>query len=411
MKKNIGIVTTWFERGAAYVSRQYMDTIKKTENVFIYVRGGEEYAQKNAEWALPNVTWGKKVAMPDSVATYVNPFDFKKWLAKNNIDIVFFNEQHYWQPVLLCNRLGLKTCTYVDYYTEQTIPLFGLFDILICNTKRHFEAFSWHKQAFYIPWGTQTDVFIPPEDKTSSPDGVIRFFHSAGMNPYRKGTDYVLRAFEMIIKEGIKNIQLILHLQTDLLSFFPELKETLTFLKQKKCLTLIKKTIQRPGLYHMGDVYVYPSRLDGIGLTLAEALSCGLPLVTPDNPPMNEFALSQGSELVKINRLFARNDGYYWPQCSIDIQDLVKKMKQFTRHPENMQQFSINARNYALEKLDWEKNSMGLRDILLNCDKLTPSEHLFKKATNFDNRKFTGITKIPWAFSLFVRLKRRFIKK
>lgn len=51
----IGIVTTWFERGAAYVSRQFMDILKSTDEVFIYARGGEAYAQGNPTWDLPNV--------------------------------------------------------------------------------------------------------------------------------------------------------------------------------------------------------------------------------------------------------------------------------------------------------------------------------------------------------------------
>ena len=57
---NIGIVTTWFERGAAYVSRQYMEVLQKTDEVFIYARGGEKYEVGNPKWDLPNVHWGKK---------------------------------------------------------------------------------------------------------------------------------------------------------------------------------------------------------------------------------------------------------------------------------------------------------------------------------------------------------------
>jgi hypothetical protein len=66
--------------------------------------------------------------------------------------------------------------------------------------------------------------------------------------------------------------------------------------------------------------------------------------------------------------------------------------------------------NYALEKLDWEKNSVELADILLKSRKLTSKEDLFKRATDFDNRKYTGITKMPGLFSAFVRLKRLFLK-
>ena len=57
---NIGIVTTWFERGASQVSRQYRDLLNKKNNVFIYARGGEKYERNNPIWDTQDVTWGKK---------------------------------------------------------------------------------------------------------------------------------------------------------------------------------------------------------------------------------------------------------------------------------------------------------------------------------------------------------------
>jgi 1,2-diacylglycerol 3-alpha-glucosyltransferase len=406
MRQNIGIVTTWFERGAAYVSRQYMDVIQEKQNVFIYVRGGESYAKGSAEWDIPNVTWGKKVRMPRSVANYIDPADFERWLMDHDIGIMIFNEQQYWQPVMQCSRLGIKTCAYVDYYTEETLPLFGLYDVLLCNTKRHAEAFDWHKQAFYIPWGTQTDVFIPPTSKITTPDGVVRFFHSAGMDPFRKGTDCVIKAIAMLVEKKVCNVSLILHLQTEMRDLSPELEKVLSYLREKGILKIINQTVQRPGLYHMGDVYVYPSRLDGIGLSLVEALSCGLPVITSDHPPMNEFALSEGCQLVKIDRLYARRDGYYWPQCTINVEDLAEKMKYFAKNIEKIKQLSQNARNYAIEKLNWKKNSAGLMDIILYSSVLDKRTSLFENATRFDNRKYPGVTKAPKLFSLLVLLKR-----
>jgi 1,2-diacylglycerol 3-alpha-glucosyltransferase len=406
MRQNIGIVTTWFERGAAYVSRQYMDVIREYHNVYIYVRGGEFYAKGNTEWDLPNVTWGKKVRMPRSVANYIDTEDFKRWLTMFNIGIVIFNEQQYWQPILLCNKLGIKTCAYIDYYTEETLPLFGLYDILLCNTKRHTEAFDWHKQSAYIPWGTQTEIFKPPTNKISTPNGIIRFFHSAGMDPFRKGTDYVIKAFSILIESGIKNVALTIHLQNDLYTFTPELGQIITTLKAIGNLSIINHTVPRPGLYHTGDVYVYPSRLEGIGLSLAEALSCGLPAITTNCPPMNEFALSEGCQLVKIDRLFARKDGYYWPQCAVNVVDLSEKMRYFSENIIHIRQFSENARNYALEKLDWKKNTLKLTDVLLNSQRLEKNQELVQNAMRFDNRKYPGITKVPKLFSLFVPLKR-----
>ena len=209
-----------------------------------------------------------------------------------------------------------------------------------------------------------------------------------------------------MVQKGITNVKLILHLQTDLKKIFPDLKKTINHLEQEEKLEIINRTIQRPGLYHMGDVYVYPSRLDGIGLTIAEAISCGLPIIVPDTPPMNEFALSKGSELVKISRLYSRYDGYYWPQCHIDVHDLSAKMEQFVFHSDRLRQFSQNARKYALEKLNWRKNSIDLTEILFNGEPLDFKKELSDRATKFDNRRYPGLTKNPWFYSLLAHVKR-----
>lgn len=56
---NIGIVTTWFERGAAYVSKAYFESLNNDENnIFIFARGGESYAKGDPKWDNEYVTWG-----------------------------------------------------------------------------------------------------------------------------------------------------------------------------------------------------------------------------------------------------------------------------------------------------------------------------------------------------------------
>ena len=101
---NIGIVTTWFERGASYVSRQYRDTLSLNNNVYIYARGGEEYAFNNETWDKEYVTWGKKSINP--VDTAIDIPDFDNWLQKNSIELVFFNEQQCWEPIIF--RLPIR---------------------------------------------------------------------------------------------------------------------------------------------------------------------------------------------------------------------------------------------------------------------------------------------------------------
>ena len=55
----IALVTTWFERGAAYVSRQYRDLLRGDHEVLVYARGGESAARGDPRWDGDDVTWAR----------------------------------------------------------------------------------------------------------------------------------------------------------------------------------------------------------------------------------------------------------------------------------------------------------------------------------------------------------------
>jgi 1,2-diacylglycerol 3-alpha-glucosyltransferase len=106
LSMNIGIVTTWFERGAAYVSRAYYETLSKQCNVFIYARGGESFGTGDPNWDIPNIKW----TTLNSVKIDKN--DFIKWIDHNQIKLILFNEQeHWWPPVIWANEVGVHTVT------------------------------------------------------------------------------------------------------------------------------------------------------------------------------------------------------------------------------------------------------------------------------------------------------------
>ena len=228
---NVGIVTTWFERGAAYVSRAYMETLSMKHNVFIYARGGEKYAQGDDKWDKEYVTWGKIKSNQDK--SRIDFEDFKWWLIKNDINIIIFNEQNNWEIIIQIRELDIIIGSYIDYYTRDTLPFFWLYDFLLCNTIRHYNVFQNHPQVLYIPWGTDINIF-KPSNRLASNDS-ITFFHSAGMSPNRKGTDLLVRAFEKIDGDA----KLINHLQK------PKSldKATLKLVNMNQKITFIEKEI------------------------------------------------------------------------------------------------------------------------------------------------------------------------
>ena len=416
---NIGIVTTWFESGAAYVSRQYIRLLEPEHRVFVYARAGIRADKRDGGWGMgDNVTYNPEDLL---ITTYINKPQFIRWIRDNKIGVVFFNEQQWWEPLKWCMELGIKTGAYIDYYTEKTIPLFAAYDFLICNTRRHHSAFSWHPQCYYIPWGTDISLFRP----AGSPINLNRpvtFFHSCGVDPLRKGTDILLEAFYNLVQSAkfkvqnddshlqiedfthvtrhvsrvtsrpTANCQLIIHTQVPLEAQFPSLTDKIQELTASGKLQIVHKTIGAPGLYHLGDVYVYPSRLEGIGLTIAEALACGLPVILPDNPPMNEFVEDgKNGRLAKISRLHSRLDGYYWPLCITDSGHLSEIMNDLASNPEKLEKMKSEARVYALEHLDWSKNKEQVLNAFVNSSPIPHPPFIVQQIDRFQKFGFNKV--------------------
>jgi 1,2-diacylglycerol 3-alpha-glucosyltransferase len=390
---NIGIVTTWFERGAAYVSKQFEDVLSADNNVFIYVRGGEKYAIGDSIWDKENVTWGKRRKVPFSGGgTVINKKDFLKWLNAKNIDIVLFNEQEWLYPLLWCNEIGIPTIGYVDYYKKDTVKLFGAYTALICNTKRHFSVFNWHQNSYYVPWGTNVDKFKPnvANFKLVNKD-VVTFFHSCGMDPYRKGTEILIQAANKIDE----NFKLIIHSQIDLKSYFDaEIQGIIDKLINLGILEIIIQTVSAPGLNHLGDVYVYPSRLEGIGLTIAEAQACGLVPIVTNNAPMNEFVNDNTGFLIDVSSYYSRYDAYYWPECMPDVNSLIEQMSLVASQKEKIEVLKKANYEYAREYLDWNKNSVSIKDIFENLQYIKLDKKTINEVVLFEESGFRKLTRL-----------------
>lgn len=346
---NIAIVTTWFPAGAGYVSKAYQHVLEKEHNVFIYARGGE-VMKGHPDWDYPNVTWAPQHY--NGIKTKC----FLKWLKKNKIDVAFFNEQRYWKPVLEARKAGFCIGAYIDYYTQETVPAFEIYDFLICNTKRHFSVFDWHPNAYYVPWGTDIEKYKPNSEQNTT---VPTFIISAGWQPMknldRRGSLLALKAFNKVRGD----CKLIVYSQVNKNEF----SKTWQSLTNDRRIEIRTGTFD-PFPYCDGDVYLYPSRLDGIGLTLPEAISSGLAAITTANAPMNEFVKDNyNGFLVNVEKYLGRSDGYYWAESICEIDCLAYAMQKYLDNPIILKEHKENARIIAVENLDWIINSNMLSKI------------------------------------------------
>lgn len=377
---NIGIVTVWADSGAGFVSQSYYNILKKHFNVEIYCRGS--YIQDNnlEVWQEGNVT----VDTSNDHATNIDKKKFINWIKQKKIQIILFNEQRYWQPVLWAKEFGVKCISYIDYYTAETIDFFHIYDGLLCNTKRHFDIFKHISNTIYIPWGTSPKIYFPKKN-IKIIDDCVYFLHSAGLGGPndRKGTKNVILSF----KNTKGNAILYIDSQLPLTYFDDEIQNVV---KNESRIVFRHITTTPPHNYKDADVYVYPTRLEGIGLTISEALMSGLPVITTDNPPMNEIVIDNfNGKLVEVTNYIARYDGYYWPEAIINLNSLTNLLQFYIDNPEIISQHSANARNKSLNELNWDNNCLNLGDYILktisNPNTIIP-QHLIKKIKNYDRK-------------------------
>lgn len=96
-----------------------------------------------------------------------------------------------------------------------------------------------------------------------------------------------------------------------------------------------------PRWYHMADLYISPSHVDGSSVSLMEALASGLPCLVSDIAGNKEW-------IVHGENGWLFRDG--------DVDDLVEKILSALKNRKSFKQIGEAARKTAEQKADWKKN-------------------------------------------------------
>ncbi|MBE7444565.1 MAG: tetratricopeptide repeat protein [Planctomycetia bacterium] len=351
----IGFVSIWFERGQSYVTITLRDVIAKEHGTFVFARTGGVYGrpmlQTDGMWAVQNLTTFHDYTIPHEI--------FGKWIEENAIDVVIFNEEYDWGIVNFCKNKGVKVITYLDYYKDDWKHSMRLYDAVLCSTQRTFNLVKDICNAYYIGWGIDTELFRPLHNTERK----YTYFHNAGwlgIN-YRKMTPAVILAFDALSRCN-PDVTLFIHAQAELERLPPEI---IPIVRNNSRITYHVETVPAPGLYYKGSILVFPSKLEGLGLPLLEGMSCGLPAIATDAPPMNEFVQNgYNGFLVKIAQKLTRQDNIAFPEEIVDIQDLTAKMQNLANDKNLQISMADNSRKYAEQHLDLNTLKQKINHVL-----------------------------------------------
>ncbi len=239
---------------------------------------------------------------------------------------ILFFERTEWHPELVptCRALGLKTVGVVHWeWFNPANPQWKLCDLLVAPC-----AFA---ERILRPLGFPTVVLPWPLDLTALPPRQIRgparrFVHNAGFVDLqdRKGTADTMVAFARAD----------LPVETSLLV---RLQKSAIELPPGNARTEIRTgTVPTSaGLYAEGEVIVQPSKMEGVGFQVLEAVASGLPVLTLNHAPMNEWV--QRPEMLVRPRWFKRRafPTAWIPHAFLrlpDRRDLARKMEWCATH-------------------------------------------------------------------------------
>jgi glycosyltransferase involved in cell wall biosynthesis len=213
------------------------------------------------------------------------------------------------------------------------------------------------EKTIVFPWGVDLMHFSKKEEsdalslsKGGKKEGFVLFCNRSWETRY--GVDVLARAFVKVAQQR-EDVRLILlnggSQGAKLRQIFQNsgVDEYVTYGGQ------ISQT-DLPRWYHMADLYISPSHVDGSSVSLMEALACGLPCLVSDIPANKEW-------------VFENENG--WLFRDGDADHLAEKILAAMNQRENLPEIGRASRGEAEKRADWKKSAEALMQVYRSLGK------------------------------------------
>jgi glycosyltransferase involved in cell wall biosynthesis len=181
---------------------------------------------------------------------------------------------------------------------------------------------------FSIPYHCDISEFFAIDRSVNSGKPITFFF--CGQMIMRKGVDLLLLAFEKLVAKGLDVRLLLVGREADLSRFLAEMTPASRARIDYEGFQVPERL---PEYFAKGDIFVLPSRHDGWGVVINQAMAAGLPIITTS-------AVGAGVELVKngVNGTCVVPD---------DLESLYLAMEALAASPEMARQWGKRSREGA----------------------------------------------------------------
>jgi 1,2-diacylglycerol 3-alpha-glucosyltransferase len=288
----VGIVTKWFNRGQAFVSRYVRDALDETgHETFILARPTKDkgpmaaHVDRSGVWDQPGVTEASDWEVPLE--------EYRRWIDDNGIEVVHWDNCYQHDEIAELRRSGVKTVgrfVWEMFSPEDAAPAKEAYDVLYSMTRCEQNRYrDLGIDSPYVQWGLHPELLDAASAAKSSgghDDDLVRFYFPGALLGPRKPHKEVVEAFRAAQGDNLRLI------------FKAQLERRMKYLERAAAedprIELViddMPTDEHLRLFANCDVCLGPSRWEGLGLFLYEAVAFEMPQITNDSPPMNEVVV------------------------------------------------------------------------------------------------------------------------
>jgi hypothetical protein len=165
----IGIVTKWFNRGQAFVSRYIRDALDELgHETFILARPTKDkgpmaaHVDRSGVWDQPGVT--------EASAWEVPLEEYQRWIADNSIEVVHWDNCYQHEEITRLRASGVTTVgrfVWEMFSAEDAAPARDAYDLIYsmtrCEQARYAELGI---ESPYVQWGLHPELLEAAEQAT-----------------------------------------------------------------------------------------------------------------------------------------------------------------------------------------------------------------------------------------------------
>jgi 1,2-diacylglycerol 3-alpha-glucosyltransferase len=352
----IGIVAYWFNRGQGVVARYLRSAFDELgHDTFVLARPTRAsnlkpaFVDREGVWDQPGVT---------AASAYEVPWEeYERWASANSPEVVFFDQNYQLDEIARLRRSGVRTVgrfVWEAFSPDHVPAATEALDVIYSLTRAERERYaSFGIESPLIPWGCHPELLAVEARRVPE---LVKLFYPGGFMSRRKPFEIVLEAFA---RTSDPRLRLVFKAQVE------RGRRKVRRLARKddriEVLSDDLPTARYHELFASCDVCLAPSRWEGLGLHLYEATAFGMPILTNDNPPMNELVTDGGNGIL-VPGYPAGEAKSGIPAFEPDVGELSEAIERAS-DPQALERLTRGAIELR-DRLRWGRTVEGLRELL-----------------------------------------------